>query len=64
MSIITIARRFLVLAAMDGDTYPGRLGYWARAAHRAGISLDEITETYGLDKADVEAMLREEGNCE
>lgn len=46
---------------MDGDTYPGRLGYWARAAHRAGISVDEITETIGIDKTEVEHMLREEG---
>lgn len=60
MTTLTIARRFLALAAMDGDTYPGRLGYWARAAHRAGISVDEIVETIGIDKADVEAMLREE----
>lgn len=60
MTTLTIARRLLVLAAMDGDTYPGRLGYWARAAHRHGISVDEITETIGIDKTEVEHMLREE----
>lgn len=60
MTTLSIARRLLVLAAMDGDTYPRRLGYWARAAHRNGISVDEIAETCGIDKTNVEAMLREE----
>lgn len=60
MTTLSIARRLLVLAAMDGDTYPGRLGYWVRAAHRNGISAGEIAETCGVGTDDVEAMLREE----
>lgn len=60
MTTLTIARRFLALAAMDVGGYRDRRTYYARSAHHAGITVAEIAETYGMDEADVEAMLREE----
>lgn len=60
MTPLTIARRFLALAAMDVEGYRDRRAYYARSAHHAGITMAEIAEAYDMDDTDVEAMLREE----